>query len=132
MPGSDRPLDLGDLLSGRVPLARFDPRRYDLAGLPPDEAECAVCDGQGCEWCDTEVVAEPARPVDVIAPTRHFADLDVPFPTLGCRWCGVESRPHGHRRGGPVGYHQWAEPTPAQRHARMRARLRARGRIGGI
>lgn len=47
----------------------------------------------------------------------------------GCRWCGHPDRGHANRWAPSVGPHQWVEPTPAQRKARMLARRAAA--IGG-
>lgn len=49
---------------------------------------------------------------------RHSS---VPAPS-SCRWCGYERRTHGLSFARSVGNHHFAEPTPKQRLARMRAR----------
>ncbi|OUS91934.1 hypothetical protein CA951_31180 [Rhodococcus sp. NCIMB 12038] len=45
-----------------------------------------------------------------------------PFQPNGCRWCGSPERTHGYVFARSVGFHAWAEPTVAQRKARMKAR----------
>jgi hypothetical protein len=45
----------------------------------------------------------------------------VPEPN-SCRWCGIGQRDHARRWSRAVGWHEWVEPTPAQRRARMSAR----------
>jgi hypothetical protein len=44
----------------------------------------------------------------------------------GCRWCGEDLGQHGRRYVRSVGMHNWAEPTRAQRLARMLTRRNAR------
>jgi hypothetical protein len=48
------------------------------------------------------------------------------IPPGGCRWCGIEQYGHTQRWRPSVGWHTWAEPTDAQRKARMKARRRER------
>jgi hypothetical protein len=43
----------------------------------------------------------------------------------GCRWCGVDERPHASRWTRSVGLHRWTPPTRNQRLARMLSRRRA-------
>lgn len=54
----------------------------------------------------------------------------MPEPRLvepdACRWCSVPRREHVSLWKPPVGWHQWAEPTDAQRLERMKARRAAR------
>ena len=52
----------------------------------------------------------------------------VPSPN-GCRWCGADARFHMQRWVEPVGWHQWAQPTDAQRKQRMFDR---RERFSGV
>lgn len=40
----------------------------------------------------------------------------------GCRWCGDDRGNHGSQWIRSRGMHQWEQPTPAQRLARMHAR----------
>jgi hypothetical protein len=51
----------------------------------------------------------------------------VTAPTAeGCRHCGTPRRDHGQRWTADAGLHGWVEPTRAQIHDRMRARLAAK------
>lgn len=58
-------------------------------------------------------------------PTFWTQTGTIPTPD-GCRWCGHERRSHGQLWKPSVGFHKWAEPTDAQRLARMKARRAAR------
>jgi hypothetical protein len=40
----------------------------------------------------------------------------------GCRWCGIDRRPHFQQWKPPVGWHQWEQPTQQQIKDRMLAR----------
>lgn len=49
---------------------------------------------------------------------------------MGCRWCGLDKRPHMQQwsppsKGGP-GWHVWEQPTQQQIKDRMLARRAAR------
>lgn len=48
-------------------------------------------------------------------------DTGAPAPNA-CRWCGVDRQEHMQLYVEGVGWHGWAEPTDAQRKARMLAR----------
>lgn len=54
---------------------------------------------------------------------RHSS---APAPN-SCRWCGRERGSHGLFFARSVGNHYYAEPTPQQRMARMRARRASTG-----
>ena len=54
-------------------------------------------------------------------------EVSVPNPN-GCRWCGVDREEHLQRWAPTVRWHQWAEPTAAQRKERMLARRARRDR----
>lgn len=49
--------------------------------------------------------------------------LPAPF---GCRWCGIEKRPHCQQWKAPVGWHKWERPTDEQIKERMLARRASR------
>ncbi|SFK75076.1 hypothetical protein [Streptomyces pini] len=49
--------------------------------------------------------------------------LPTPF---GCRWCGIEKRPHFQQWKAPVGWHKWERPTDEQIKERLLARRAAR------
>lgn len=58
----------------------------------------------------------------------HEGDDDpVPNPN-GCRWCGVDREDHLQRWAPAVKWHEWVEPTAAQRKARMLERRARRDR----
>ena len=40
----------------------------------------------------------------------------------GCRWCGIDQRPHAMQWKPPIGWHQWERPTQQQIKERMLAR----------
>ncbi|EFL29376.1 hypothetical protein SSOG_09090 [Streptomyces himastatinicus ATCC 53653] len=44
---------------------------------------------------------------------------------MGCRWCGLDKRPHFQQWKPPVGWHQWTQPTQEQIKERMLARRAA-------
>lgn len=50
--------------------------------------------------------------------------MAAPNPS-GCRWCGIDERQHMQQWKPPAGWHQWEQPTTAQRLARMKARRNA-------
>jgi hypothetical protein len=54
-------------------------------------------------------------------PTHWTNTGEIPTPD-GCRWCGIPQYGHLRRYRDSVGWHQWAQPTVAQRLARMKAR----------
>ncbi|MFC8723684.1 hypothetical protein [Streptomyces bacillaris] len=70
------------------------------------------------------VTRDPGRIGLRHGPIR-FPDGKPPEP-WGCRWCGTPRRQHHARPSAAVGWHVWAEPTQAQRLARLRARAKAR------
>lgn len=45
---------------------------------------------------------------------------------MGCRWCGLDKRPHFQQWKPPVGWHQWEQPTQEQIKERMLARRAAK------
>ncbi|TFB83596.1 hypothetical protein E3O44_17115 [Cryobacterium algoricola] len=51
----------------------------------------------------------------------YVRNATAPSPNA-CRWCGRDDRRHSIEWAKSVGYHSWAEPTLAQRRARMLAR----------
>ncbi|TFD77852.1 hypothetical protein E3T53_11150 [Cryobacterium psychrophilum] len=54
-------------------------------------------------------------------PFVVLAVRGLPTPN-GCRWCGLDARSHGISHARSTKFHTWANPTTAQRKARMRAR----------
>lgn len=46
-------------------------------------------------------------------------------PPDGCRWCGHDKLGHAQLWKPSIGWHKWAQPTSAQRLARMKARRAA-------
>jgi hypothetical protein len=51
-----------------------------------------------------------------VVRARRTAMSDEPN---GCGWCGRDQRSHGIEWLESVGYHNWTEPTDAQRRERM-------------
>jgi len=51
--------------------------------------------------------------------------MKTPNP-MGCRWCGIDQRPHAQQWKPPVGWHKWEQPTQQQIKERMHARRAAR------
>lgn len=41
---------------------------------------------------------------------------------MGCRWCGLDQRPHFQQWKPPVGWHTWEQPTQQQIKQRMQDR----------
>ncbi|MEU8469556.1 hypothetical protein AB0F30_16810 [Streptomyces sp. NPDC029006] len=50
--------------------------------------------------------------------------MGAPNP-MGCRWCGIDQRPHARQWKPPVGWHAWEQPTQQQIKDRMLARRTA-------
>ncbi|MFJ8677268.1 hypothetical protein [Streptomyces sp. NPDC093589] len=40
----------------------------------------------------------------------------------GCRWCGIDKRPHSQQWTPDAGWHPWEQPTQDQIKTRMRDR----------
>lgn len=55
------------------------------------------------------------------SPTYWTKTGEIPSPD-GCRWCGHRQRGHLQMWRASVHWHAWAQPTGAQRLARMKAR----------
>jgi hypothetical protein len=56
--------------------------------------------------------------------------VTVPNP-MGCRWCGIDERPHCQQWKSPVGWHKWEQPTLPQIKDRMlERRAERKTRVG--
>jgi hypothetical protein len=71
-------------------------------------------------WAPALTATDPTTGLNY-EPNHWTRTGEIPDPD-GCRWCGIAQYGHCRRFRASVGWHTWAEPTDAQRLARMKAR----------